>query len=176
MSGRLTLIVSCDLVRYPGISHLEHILQLPGHCHHVVIRRIIFVTIREYKSHVDGKLCRRTILSALHFTLDTAKIHRLLDDLFVVVKVQLLRVDRFVEGPGVGRMFLAEHFLNDLVACFHGLTHSVLRFGAVLGQSVWHVLHWLLDLPGRLLHSHDLTHGLCRSLLHRFSKSQANAR
>ena len=66
--------------------------------------------------------------------------------LFVVMEVKLLSVDRLVEGPGVGRVLLAEHLLDDLVASLHRLSHPVLRLAAVLRQGVWHLFQWPLDL------------------------------
>ena len=62
------------------------------------------------------------------------------------MKIKLLCVHRFVEGPGVGGVLLAEHLLDDLVARLHRLRHPVLRFAAVLGQCVWHLLQRPLDL------------------------------
>ena len=66
--------------------------------------------------------------------------------LFVVMEVKLLSVNRLVEGPGVGRVLLAEHLLDDLIASLHRLCHPVLRLAAVLGQGVWHLFQWPLDL------------------------------
>ena len=66
--------------------------------------------------------------------------------LFIVMKIKLLCVHRFVEGPGVGGVLLAEHFLNDLVARLHRLCHPILRLAAVLRQGIWHLLQRPLDL------------------------------
>ena len=62
------------------------------------------------------------------------------------MKIKLLCVHRFVEGPGVGGVLLAEHLLDDLVARLHRLRHPVLRLAAVLRQCVRHLLQWPLDL------------------------------
>ena len=71
--------------------------------------------------------------------------------LFIVMEVKLLCVNRLVERPGVGRVLLAEHLLDDLVASLHRLRHPVLRLAAVLGQRVWHLLQWPLDLEAGIL-------------------------
>ena len=66
--------------------------------------------------------------------------------LFIVMKIKLLCVHRFVEGPGVGGVLLAEHLLNDLVARLHRLRHPILGLAAVLGQGVRHLFQRPLDL------------------------------
>ena len=66
--------------------------------------------------------------------------------LFVVMEVKLLCVNWFVERPGIGGVLLAEHLLDDLIASLHRLCHPVLRLAAVLGQGVWHLFQWPLDL------------------------------
>ena len=71
--------------------------------------------------------------------------------LFVVMEVKLLCVHRLVEGPGIGGVLLAEHLLDDLVARLHRLRHPVLGLAAVLGQRVWHLLQWPLDLAADII-------------------------
>ena len=48
--------------------------------------------------------------------LDGAQVHRVLDDVVVVVQLQGLGVHRLVEGPGVGRVLLGKHLLKDATA------------------------------------------------------------
>ena len=62
------------------------------------------------------------------------------------MEVKLLGVDWLVEGPGIGRVLLAEHLLDDLVARLHRLSHPILGFAAVLGQGVRHLFQRPLDL------------------------------
>lgn len=50
---------------------------------------------------------------------DSAEVHRVFDDVVVVVQLQRLGIHRLVEGPGVGGVFLREHLLQDGIAVFH---------------------------------------------------------
>ena len=66
------------------------------------------------------------------------------------MKIKLLCVHRFVEGPGVGGVLLAEHLLDDLVARLHRLRHPILGLAAVLGQGVGHLFQRPLDLKKKI--------------------------
>ena len=65
------------------------------------------------------------------------------------MKIKLLCVHRFIEGPGVGGVLLAEHLLDDLVARLHRLRHPILGLAAVLRQGIRHLFQWPLDLTKR---------------------------
>ena len=66
--------------------------------------RIVLVAIFEYHPNIFGKGLRTFISTGVHVGLDRSKIHRLGDDNVVIVKVQRLGINWFVEGPSVGPM------------------------------------------------------------------------
>lgn len=75
---------------------------------------------------------------------DRAEVHRGFDDVVVIVELQCFGVDGLVERPGVGRVLLGKHLLQDDVAQLEPLVQAAL---SVLW--IWTLLLLLLNgLPG----------------------------
>lgn len=82
---------------------------------------------------------------------DSAEIHGLLDDFMVVVQLQCLCIHGLVEGPGVGRMFLRQHLLQNGVAVFEMVAELALLIALLKQLDVLQVLLGGLDGPASAL-------------------------
>ena len=78
------------------VSHCKGVaclLKLLGHVHNIVIRRIVLEAIGENKADIRSKGICSQVLSSSNLFLDCAKVHRLLDDVKVVMQSQFDRVN-----------------------------------------------------------------------------------
>ena len=66
-----------------------------------MVGRVVLVAVCEYEPDVVGELAGRSVLAVVHLGLGRAQIHRLLDDVVVVLQTEAVGVHRLVERPRV---------------------------------------------------------------------------
>lgn len=74
---------------------------------------------------------------------DRAEVHWVFDDVVVIVQLQRFGVDGLVERPGVGRVLLGQHLLQDDAAKPEPLAQAALPL-----LWIWRLLLLLKGLPG----------------------------
>lgn len=89
----------------------------------------------------NPQLCPPPLPSYHQAYFDCAQIHGMFNDIAVIVQPQCFYIHRFVEGPGVGRVLLGKHLLDDATAVLELLRHFAALFYHVL-LGIRNVLLW----------------------------------